>query len=171
MKKYGYDDLTIEQITKSAHVSVGTFYHYFNSKFALLAEIYGHGDQYFLENVASLCKQYQSCIQRVKAYFGLYADLCLQNGIEMTSRLYVPENKMFMKHGRAMQELLTRILREGQEKSEITKKLPAESITEQLFVVGRGVAFDWCLNDGKTDVQEQMQALIGRFIESFTSEK
>lgn len=170
IKRYGYDKLTIEQITKESNVSVGTFYHYYSSKFALLVEIYWHGDHYFLNNVVQLKKKYKKCVERVSEYFVLYADLCLNDGIEMTRSLYVPANKMFITHGRAMQELLTQMLKQGQANEEITDTIPAESITEQLFVVGRGVVFDWCLNDGKTDIKTQMRELISRVIQTFRTD-
>jgi AcrR family transcriptional regulator len=57
MKKYGYENITIEQIAKKAKVSVGTYYHYFQSKFDLFVEIYRQGDKYFKDKISCASKQ------------------------------------------------------------------------------------------------------------------
>ncbi|MGB8454240.1 MAG: TetR/AcrR family transcriptional regulator [Anaerocolumna sp.] len=160
IKQHGYENITVAQIAKKADVSIGTFYHHFQSKFDLLAEIYRIGDVFFKERVPELLLQYESCIERVVEYFCLYALLSIQNGIEMVRNLYLPTNEMFLSHGRAMQNLLTDILHLGQEQGELTDSLSPEIIMEKLFVVARGVIFDWCLHNGKSDLVTDMRDII-----------
>jgi len=49
----------------------------------------------------------------------------------------------------------------------IPSELDCEEITEKLFVVARGVIFDWCLKDGKTDLLAEMKEIISRMVESY----
>lgn len=49
MEKKNYQSITIEEISKSAGVSVGAFYHYFKSKNDIFFEIYQEADRYFEE--------------------------------------------------------------------------------------------------------------------------
>ena len=167
MEQHGYDNITVEQIAKKANVSVGTYYHHFKSKFDLLVEIYHQGDVFFEEHVRDLLCQYESCAQRVTGYFVLYAQLAVDTGLEMSCKLYIPTNKMFITHGRAMQGLLTEILRLGQEHGELTDAAVLEVITEKLFVAARGVIFDWCLHDGKSDLIADIRELIGRLASTY----
>lgn len=167
IKKYGYENVTVDQIAKKAGVSVGTYYHYFQSKFDLFIEIYRHGDEYFKAKVPELLGQYDNCSARVVAYFILYAQLAIDDGIEMVRNLYVPTNKMFLTHGRAMQDLLTEILRQGQDKGEISNVEMPETITEKLFVAARGVIFDWSLHDGNNDIIADMKDMTQRLIRSY----
>lgn len=167
MKYHGYENITVSQIAKKADVSIGTFYHHFPSKFDLLVEIYRMGDVYFNEQVPELLRTYQTCPERIIEYFCLYARLSLFNGIEMVRNLYIPTNEMFLSHGRAMQNLLTEILRAGQKNEEVTDDLSPEEITENLFVVARGVIFDWCLHNGKNDLIAEMRDIIGRQSRSY----
>ncbi len=167
IEKYGYENVTVDQIAKKAGVSVGTYYHYFQSKFDLFVEIYRHGDEYFKMKVPELLGEHKTCPARVIAYFALYAQLAIDDGIEMVRNLYVPTNKMFLTHGRAMQDLLTEILKEGQAGGEISAVEAPEKITEILFLAARGVIFDWSLHDGENDIIAAMEDMIQRLMGSY----
>ncbi|HBE76309.1 MAG TPA: TetR/AcrR family transcriptional regulator [Firmicutes bacterium] len=167
IEQYGYENVTVDQIAKKARVSVGTYYHYFQSKFDLFVEIYRQGDEYFKAKVPELLDQYDNCAARTVAYFAIYAQLSMDDGIGMVRNLYMPTNKMFLTHGRAMQDLLTDILRQGQENGELTHAEAPEKITEQLFVAARGVIFDWSLHDGKNDLIADMEDMIHRLIVTY----
>lgn len=165
IRKYGFDAVTIEQIAKKAGVSVGAFYYYFDSKMDLLREIFNKADQYFHDEVESSLIAI-NCKDRIVEYFDRYADYTLSTGLELTGKLYTSDNKMFIVEGRAMQNVLTNILRVGQEKNEINNDITAEVITRMLFIVARGVIFDWCLYDGKLDLKAEMNLIIGKMIKN-----
>jgi TetR/AcrR family fatty acid metabolism transcriptional regulator len=167
MKKHGYNNITIEQIAEKAKVSVGTYYHYFRSKFDLFVEIYRHGDEFFQAEIPALLSRTKNCKERISEYFTLYAQLSLNDGMEMVRNLYVPTNKMFLTHGRAMQDLLTDILREGQQNGELPPEADISHITETLFVAARGVIFDWSLHDGSNDLIADMRNMIDRLASTY----
>ncbi len=167
VEQHGYDNITIEQIARKANVSVGTYYHYFPSKFDLLVEFYRQGDLFFKAQISELLCRYSNCAERITAYFALYAQLAMDNGIEMVRKLYVPTNTMFLTQGRIMQDLLTEILQQGQENGELTDQVAAEALTEKLFVVARGVIFDWCLRNGKNDLVGDMKEFIDSLAKTY----
>ena len=167
INQYGYDHITVAQIAKKAGVSIGTFYHHFQSKFDLMVEIYRLGDVFFSERVPALLAQNNSLPAQIVEYFCLYAQLSLQNGIDMVRSLYVPTNQMFISHGRAMQEMLTDMVQSGQQQGKLFATLPAQQITEKLFVVARGVIFDWCLHNGETDLLSEMRDIMQRQVGSY----
>ena len=160
LNRHGYDNITVAQIAGKSNVSIGTFYHHFQSKFDLLVEVYRQGDEFFEERVPELLRQHTICKERVIEYFALYASLSVKNGIAMVRSLYQPTNQMFLSQGRAMQGMLTDILAQGQEQKELTASVSPESITENLFIVARGVIFDWCLRNGGSDLIAKMQEII-----------
>ena len=57
MDREGFDNITIADISEAAGVSVGAFYHYFESKNDILAEIFHQADEYFSTRVASGLKK------------------------------------------------------------------------------------------------------------------
>lgn len=55
-----------------------------------------------------------------------------------------------------MQNLLQNIIAKGQEKGEVPHDLTSEQLIEQLFIVARGIVFDWCLHDGEYELEDFM---------------
>lgn len=166
IRKHGFDNVTIEQIAKQSGVSVGTYYYYFESKFDLFSEIYKRADDYFLKEVAGNLKA-EVCEGQIIEYFDRYADYSLSDGIEMVKKLYTSDNKMFITKGRAMQNVLQSIIEEGQQKGQITKNESPSEITHMLFVVARGVVYEWCINDGLIDLKAEMNKIMSKTVHGF----
>ncbi|AEY67217.1 TetR/AcrR family transcriptional regulator [Clostridium sp. BNL1100] len=163
IRKYGFDVVTVEQISKKAGVSVGTYYHYFESKMDLLREIFNKADKYFLEQVEGNLTE-TACKKRIVEFFDIYAEYTLKDGIDVIKKFYTSENKMFIVDGRGMQNVLTNIIIAGQKSNEINNDTAPETLTKMLFVVARGIIFDWCLYDGKTDLKAEMKKIMGMMV-------
>ena len=163
IERKGFDNITIEEIAKKAGVSIGSFYHYFNSKLDILVEIYKIGDEFFLTQVRDKIKGPTS-IEMIVEYFKYYAVLNVSTGLDTAKQLYTANNKMFIKKGRYMQALLQEIISEGQKNHEIIPTTTAEEITEFLFIAARGLVYDWCLHEGSYDLEERMQQYIQRLL-------
>jgi AcrR family transcriptional regulator len=166
MKKKGFNSITIEDISKKAGVSVGAFYHYFKSKDDILYEVYKRADDYFRDNVMTKLKSTSSTDQIVE-YFQYYAKYAEQTNIGFTIHLYSIENKFFLIKGRLMQTLLEEIIRKGQENQEIAVDRTPEEIVDLLFIIARGVIFDWGLKDGSYNLEEKMTELFKLQVEIF----
>lgn len=164
--KKGYKDIKIEDICRLAGVSVGAFYHYFPSKNDLLLEMYSWADVYFAEQVRERLK-HLDFPHKITAFFAIYAQYNEKTGISMMKQLYHAENRLFIQKGRGMQETLAQIIADGQTAGEMVRDMPAEKITEYLFIAARGVTYDWCLHDGGYDLEKAMRAYMGRLLKVF----
>jgi AcrR family transcriptional regulator len=84
MEQKGFGNFTIEDISNKAGVSVGAFYHYFDSKNDILADIFYRADDYFsTEVVSSLSKS--TIPEQIVEYFDYYAKFNVASGVETTS--------------------------------------------------------------------------------------
>lgn len=166
MRKHGFDNITVEQISKQAGVSVGTYYYYFESKFDLFSEIYKRADDYFINEVAGKLKAEDSK-GKILEYFQKYAEYNYADGIDMVKKLYTSDNKMFITKGRNMQNVLQSIIEDGQQKGEISESESAAEITRMLFIAARGVVYNWCLNDGGIDLKDEMNKIMSRMVDGF----
>jgi len=167
---HGFDGVTVEQISKEAGVSVGTYYYYFESKLELLREIFKQADIYFLKEVQGHLKAKDFKGQIVE-FFEKYADFNYLNGLEMVKKLYTSDNKMFNIKGRDMQKILEEIIEVAQVKGYISNTYVATEITRVLFVVARGVVFEWCLFDGEMDLKSEMKKIMSNMVEGFMVSK
>lgn len=165
MTKKGFNKITIEDISKKAGVSVGTFYHYFKSKDDILYEVYQRADNYFKDIMKEI--KSDSAPEQIVEYFRYYAKYSEQSSLGFTTHLYSIENKFFLKKGRLMQAILEDIIKQGQEKNEITKERTPEEIVDLFFLIARGVIFDWGLKDGKYKLEDKMAELFELQVELF----
>lgn len=164
MDRKGFEKLTIVDISKKAGVSVGAFYHYFKSKNDILAEIFRKADEYFSTQVISSLNK-KSIPDQIIEYFDYYAKFNVSSGVEMTQQLFNPKIKFFIKKDRPMLTILQDLIRKGQEKKEIRADIGLEELTRFLFVLARGVVFEWSLYEGRYD----LEATMHKYIETLVS--
>ena len=155
MDREGFENITIADISKKAGVSVGAFYHYFNSKHDILAEIFRKADEYFSTEVKFGLKN-ESIPDQIVEYFDHYARFNLASGVEITQQLFNPKIKFFIEKGRPMHTILQDLIRKGQEKKEIRADADPEELARFLFVMARGVVFEWSLYEGRYDLEATM---------------
>lgn len=161
MDRKGFENLTIAEISKAAGVSVGAFYHYFESKNDILAEIFRKADEYFSTQVV-LTKE--SIPEQIVEYFDHYARFNVASGVELTQQIFSPKIKFFTRKERPMLAILQDLIRKGQERGEIRADASPEELVRFLFVVARGVVFDWSLYDGGYDLEATMHQYMERLV-------
>jgi len=155
LDRKGFERLTIADISREAGVSVGAFYHYFDSKNDILEEIFRKADEYFIRIFPKL-KRRGFC-PRIVEYFDHYAIFNVRSGAEMTQSLYNAKMRFFVKKTRPMLRLLQELIRGGQEANEIRRREDPAEISRFLMTMARGIVFDWSLNDGRFDLRATMR--------------
>ena len=95
IREHGFDGVTIENISKKAGVSVGAFYHYFETKSQVIFEIMNRIDEHFEKEVKSQLNG--TSFEKITAFFGFYADYVLLSDLVFIRRLYTTENKILVK--------------------------------------------------------------------------
>jgi TetR/AcrR family fatty acid metabolism transcriptional regulator len=168
MDRKGFERLTIADISKKAGVSVGSFYHHFESKNDILAEIFRKADEYFSTQVVSNLRK-RAAPDQIVEYFDHYARFNVSSGVEMTQQLFNPKIKHFTQETRPMLTLLLDLIRKGQQKGELRPDAEPEALARLLFVVARGVVFDWSLNEGSYDLETRMHEYIERLVSTMRS--
>ncbi len=164
----GYENIRIEDVCQKAGVSIGTFYNYFKSKNEILQLIYQKGDDYF-ENTVSDALEGLEVEEAVIEFFRYYAKYNINTGLTTLKQLYNPENEFFTQK-RGMQHVLGRLIQEGQEEGKLTKKISSYEIVCDLFVLARGIVYDYCLKDGQFDLVEKMESYIQRVLKTYRNE-
>ena len=163
MDQEGFENITIADISKKAGVSVGAFYHYFTSKNDILAEIFHKADEFFSTQVVSGLKM-GSTPEKIVEYFDYYAKFNLRSGVELTQQIFNPKIKFFIKKDRPMLTILEDLIQEGQEKKEIKADDDPEELSRFLFVMARGIVFEWSIYDGSYDLEAQMHKYMGSLV-------
>lgn len=163
MEENGFGNFTIEDISKRAGVSVGAFYHYFDSKNDILADIFYRADDYFSTHVVSSFNN-RSIPEQIVGYFDHYAKFNVDCGVETTQQIFNPKIKFFIEEGRPMLEMLENLIRKGQEKNEIRGDTDVKELVKYLLTMARGVVFDWSLCDGNYDLEAKMHDYMEKLV-------
>ncbi len=156
MDRKGFENITVADISRKAGVSVGAFYHYFDSKNDILAEIFRKADDYFSTEVVAGLKG-DSIFEKLVEYFDYYAKFNVATGAETTQQIFSPKLKFFVKEGRPMLTILQDLILQGQERKEIRADTGPEELARLLFVMARGIVFEWSLYDGHYDLELAMR--------------
>ena len=165
----GFERTTIQAIIAKAGVSIGTFYHHFKSKDGIIEENFLRADALFtryLEEEPAESREAPST-ERILRYMDRYALLVRDVGVDLSQQLYTCRNKLFLKEGRPMQVGLARIVAEGQARGDLIDTKGAAEICSYLFIAARGLVFDWCLRDGKGDIEAELRSFLAPLVGLF----
>ncbi|MDR3296504.1 MAG: TetR/AcrR family transcriptional regulator [Clostridiales Family XIII bacterium] len=166
INKYGYDNVTIGDISKLAGVSVGAFYHYYDSKTDIVVEFFKRIDVYFEKKSPEILTGEDPGVMLTNL-FRCYADYHIDMGFDHTRMILKVQNSFFVDRTRYLYVMLLDIVRRGQKTGIFDGNIAAESIGDYFLVVARGLLFDWVLEKSEYDLTEKMIENIERSKRAF----
>lgn len=166
IQQHGLDGVNITQIAKAAGVSVGTFYHYYSSKLDLFMDLYRSADSYYENELAAQISDLPF-EKKIQTFFSYYAEMAEKNGVPLTQKMYIPENTLFISRDTGMHFVLKNILHSAQDEGICTDSRSPENISDDIFLIARGVIFDWALHEGNYNLKEKMEAMLTIYIKTF----
>lgn len=165
----GYENTTIEDIIFESGTSKGSFYHYFESKDALLGSL----AYLFDEKYEILEKNIDLNTDSIEILLFLNRQLfeMIENTVdlELMKRLYstqlVTKNeKQLLDHNRVYYRLLRKIVIAGQEKNIITKSMSVNEIVKYYAFCERAMIYDWCLCNGDYSLSDSAGKMMPFFM-------
>ena len=158
IEKHGYNNVTIEEICRKAGVSVGAFYHYFNSKSDIIVEFFKQIDYYYEEKVQPEFTRDASA--NIDIFFRYYAIFHMDQGYEHTSMIIRVQADFFLDQTRYMHIKLNELINAAKAEGVFRDDADPAIVADYLLVVARGLLFDWALARGEHDLVEKMDAYI-----------
>ena len=163
--KYGYNQVTIADISKKAGVSVGAFYHYYNSKTDIIVEFFKQIDGYYEDIVE---KQMTGDPDKdIETFFYYYAKYHVDQGFEHTSMIIRIQSPFFLDKTRYLPRKLVSIIDQAKEKGRASEKFSSELVADYFMTVARGLLFDWVLTQGEYNLPERMTEYISMSKQAF----
>lgn len=162
-------EVGVRDIASKAGVTTGTFYHYFTGKDDILDQIYRSRDADMGGMLHDLAQDTDSYCMKIQSFFvDKLAGTVLSDGREFTC-YRVFQMRKHSSDGNSlyigMQELIRKAIDAGEFRSDVS----AKEINDYLFVVFRGVLYEWCLcpADQVFSLEERLERLIGYALKSF----
>lgn len=154
-KKYGYDRVTVEDITDNANVSKGNFYTHFPSKDSVLAEQFNRIDQAYVEAFASIDESYSASdkIQLlVKVMCEYINNVCGVQNIKLVYSNQITANRhtdILGNTERPFYKFIREAVVQGQKSGEFRDDASEDELVNIVARFLRALIYDWCLYDEK----------------------
>lgn len=174
--KYGYENVTIDEITSRAGVSKGTFYTHFNSKESVLVEQFNKIDHHYDEvfaNVRPTASAGERLLTLVGAMTHYCADVC---GIAVMRIVYANQmsttsvSKVLTNKNRRIYAYLNEIATLGKQTGEFRCNLPDGELAELLMRFCRSLIYDWCLYGEEMDLNIEGQQYFRKVLKWMATE-
>ena len=160
-EKKNFADIRVVDICNEAHVSVGTFYHYYPSVSAVFQEQYQNYDKYIVEAINNDSKNCTTEYDSILRLFELKYEYVSENGVQLIVRQYSGHfaqiesaNSVFYSKERITYKTLIGLLISGREKGDFRLEDSPEFIADALLIYSRGITIDWALQNGSYDLIE-----------------
>lgn len=166
----GYDATTVEDIVWESGTSKGSFYHYFESKDALLSSLSYLFDNKYMELEESLVEKssvIESLLFLNEELFGMIEDSV---DITLLSRLFstqltIKGEQSLLDRDRFYYKLIKKVVLHGQEIGEITSAMTAKEIVKYYAICERALMYDWCLCKGDYSLRQYGKRTMPMFLE------
>ena len=165
----GYDDTTVEEIIERSGTSKGSFYHYFDGKDALLSSLSFLFDEEYARLQQELDPNMDAWDKLLYLNRALFAMIDSRISMELLARLLSSQlitkgNKHLLDHDRLYFKYLRQIVREGQERGQITDTLTANEIVKLYALTERSLLYDWCLCGGEYSLTAYAEKMMPMFL-------
>lgn len=152
---YSIENVTIQDICKEASVSIGTFYHYYKSKYHVLDEGYRFFDEDTETNFTQ--KEPSSSLESIIFLIKSQVDEVENVGYGAFSQFIkyhlTNEGKYILNENRYFPKTIFSIVSEAVNNNELVGD--AKKITDEILSITRGILYDWCIHEGNYNLEER----------------
>jgi AcrR family transcriptional regulator len=175
-KEKGYNNVTIDEISKECGFTKGAFYHHFDSKESIIRSIYITADSEILKNISEILKK-ENSLEQSMDILTFYAKAAQNRGVEFM-KLFIRTNlgneevvEIFDPSEREAIKISLDIIKKGQEKGEIRNDMEYKNIFWHMICSYNGILLDWCYKNGSYDLVEKVKSEMPLVFENFKAKK
>ena len=165
----GYDSTTVEEIIDRSQTSKGSFYHYFDGKDALLSSLSFLFDEEYdrlRQQIPPGQSSWDTLLFLNRALFSMIENkISLELlGRLLSSQLITRGDKHLLDRNRLYFKLLRQIIREGQEKGELSRTVSVNEAVKLYALSERALMYDWCLCGGEYSLTAYAEKIMPGFL-------
>ena len=172
IRENGADALTVRNVCDTAGLSIGTFYHYFRDKDDLM--------MYFLKETSFDSFKLKTPLSNISGRISeLYMHLIhkyMDLGLDFMKSFYSTSNRslsayMGEENGLFAEDSVMarseKEINEALERGFIRPGSDTHLICIDICTIVKGCVFEWCLNDGKPDIESSLNRILNNYLSSF----
>lgn len=170
----GYADTTIDDIIEEAHVSKGSFYHYFENKESLIDGISYMFDEAYEEILANLDENLGPIDKLVELNKEIF--FMIENTVPvhllsriLSSQLTAKGDKHLLDPDRTYFRVIRQIVIEGKESNVFKDEFSVNEICIAYSLFERGLMYDWCISNGNYAFSQYSSKIMRVFLNGFSN--
>ena len=162
----GYQETGVQEICVHAGLSVGVFYHYFNSKQELLQAILRSKNDELMELIATESTA-RTHLEALLEVLGFVCRQKVEGSFAMVCTSFTPSPDGSAAPDPKLLEFLASIVRSAQEAGELTGDTAPEQIAFDMLIASRGYQLYWCESGGGFDVLAGQREYLNRLLRAY----
>lgn len=172
LREHGYEYVTVNNICQMAGISVGSFYHYYDSKDALLSGFFSEAFDHFQNTMA---EESGDPLESIIQYFCSYCDFCEKQGLDFIRSFYTPYNTSTnMMQNRAedgtfispaMNDAVKK-LNECVDSGRLMEGTDAVTVANDLSIITKGCIYHWCVSGGSFRIRAMAERQLRCYIKA-----
>lgn len=168
LRQYGYDGVTIEMITRTAGVSVGSFYHFFGSKENLLSQMSQRINSMF-SLPDDLDYAQDDCRSRIHSFYRSFCDTMSGYSHEFMNNIFFGRqgNKTLLIESRTYRRLMKEMLQGFQQAGKIRQDMSIDQMEEILMIGFFGVLYHWATSGYAYPLYDKLTLVIDSILSGF----
>ena len=163
----GYEETTITDVITRSGVTEECFYQKFSQKDDLEHTLGDLFDEKYAQLMVSMNPRFSHYEQLVYLNRELFEMIETQVPFQLVEHIYVgmpQERQELLNKNRFYYQLITQIIKEGQQKGEFDREESAESLTDTYASLERGLIYDWCVKGGTESLSAKGQKILSIFL-------
>lgn len=163
--KYGFNDVSVNNIVEHANVAKGTFYVHFESKDALIAELIndyvGKIDmdyRAYLESIPSNLSTEEILFSFIEKIADVLTNKIGCDNMKAVYKAQIAKDihpDAIMGYNRLLYKMFENILETGIGRNELKTNLPATILARHFMIAFRGITYEWCVRYPEFDLKAQ----------------
>lgn len=170
IREIGYDHVKITDITRAVGVSKGTFYLYFPTKDAVLAEQFAALDEHYVQSTKQLP---DAAVEEQLLFFLTQMCEYISNvcGLNIMKTLYMNQistelcTKLLSNSARPFYKIMTEFVHRGTLSGFFRTDLEETEVRNLLIRAVHGLIYDWCLYDASFSLVEEGKRYFAHTLE------
>ncbi len=171
----GYEGTTIEEIVERSETSKGSFYHYFDSKDALLSSLSYLFDAKYEQLMQDMDPEMNSFDKLMYLNHELF--LMIENSVPMdllaqmySSQLITYGDRHLLNQSRTYYRVLHRIVIEGQNRGQLRTDVSVNEIIKAYAMLERAMIYDWCICNGDYSLYQYSGTELPLFLRAYKAQ-
>ncbi len=164
------DEISIKEICIKSDVSVGAFYHHFTNKAGIIIELYKDIDYQFEKEVYPMLIEDEP-MESILKYLEYQCSIPAKKGLDLVKNTYKAQidygNEFYLSKNRGLPHGLYLLIERAIESGVIKKHVSAEQLMNELLIISRGIIYNWCVSNGKSDIQLDIRRMATNYLKAF----